>query len=276
MRTFYEIRSNDLSVQSNKVDIDCPNHIHEDFELLHMRSGTQNVIIDGKKYTLNAGDTAVILPNIPHKYFYAEKQYPANELIIICSYRFYGAFFPKMDNLKTNNPIIKSTCLNDNIRIAVNEIEKTSDFTLRTAWALIIISYALNNTEMIHRESFPIDNIYYKIIKYIDTNYDKPLTLEILAKEFSISKNSVSRLFSDKLDVNFRRYLGAVRAERAVSLMRNTNKSITTIASDVGFESQSTFNRIFKDIYGITPKAFRIGLKNYTSSEPDSVPKRFV
>ena len=43
----------------------------------------------------------------------------------------------------------------------------------------------------------------------------------------------------------------------AARLLANTSQPITNIALDVGYDNQSTFNRIFLEAYGMTPKEYR-------------------
>ena len=56
---------------------------------------------------------------------------------------------------------------------------------------------------------------------------------------------------------NFSKYVNGVRLNYAVAALENTMDSITNICLDCGFESQRTFNRVFKDRYKITPREYR-------------------
>jgi AraC-like DNA-binding protein len=67
------------------------------------------------------------------------------------------------------------------------------------------------------------------------------------------------------------RYLQRRRVERAMALLRNTDRSVTDICFAVGFASLGTFSRTFSDIVGRSPSAFR-----RQAPEPDSVPNCFT
>ena len=59
--------------------------------------------------------------------------------------------------------------------------------------------------------------------------------------------------------------MNGVRLNYAASILENTNESITTLSLEAGFESQRTFNRVFKERYKMTPREYRIkihGIKN--------------
>ena len=58
---------------------------------------------------------------------------------------------------------------------------------------------------------------------------------------------------------NFSKYVNGVRLNYAVAELENSMDSITNICLDCGFESQRTFNRVFKDRYKITPREYRKG-----------------
>ena len=55
----------------------------------------------------------------------------------------------------------------------------------------------------------------------------------------------------------FVEYLNNLRIEKAIELLRNTNKNITDISHQVGFNSIANFNKKFKDYTGQTPRKFR-------------------
>ena len=69
---------------------------------------------------------------------------------------------------------------------------------------------------------------------------------------------SISADFSKKATgENFSSYLTRIRIEKAKLLLKNTDLKVYQIGEDVGFRSIYYFNRVFKQITGITPKEFR-------------------
>ena len=65
------------------------------------------------------------------------------------------------------------------------------------------------------------------------------------------------RLFSKTFHRNFNQYLNDARLNYACQRLENTSDSITKICLDSGFESQRTFNRVFKERYKISPSDYR-------------------
>ena len=93
--------------------------------------------------------------------------------------------------------------------------------------------------------------------------YTTPMIITALITDITIP-TYVSRVFSKKIKMNFRKYLGIVRAEYAANLLRMTDDKIITVAENSGFQSVSTFNRVFHDIYGMSPRDFRDNITKYT------------
>lgn len=78
-----------------------------------------------------------------------------------------------------------------------------------------------------------------------------------LARELELSETVVSRVVNLHFGKSFPQLLNERRVEDAKRLLRETTASVKVIAGDVGFNSAATFNRVFRDITGVTPSAYR-------------------
>jgi AraC-like DNA-binding protein len=92
-----------------------------------------------------------------------------------------------------------------------------------------------------------------------------------LAKVSHVSQAHFARSFKQAYGLPPHRYLLTRRIERASTLLRDTELSITDIAFQTGWRSLGTFGRIFRDITGETPGAVRLRARAATP-EPGSVP----
>jgi AraC-like DNA-binding protein len=81
--------------------------------------------------------------------------------------------------------------------------------------------------------------------------------LEDLAKEFAMSSSKLKRLFKAIHGVTIAEYSRALRMHKAKTLLRNSDKSVSQIAADLGYEHASSFITAYKRSFGATPKAFR-------------------
>lgn len=265
MLPFYQILDNDLTLKHNFRELHYDVHLHKEIEILYMREGSQKIHINSEEYVVNKGDAAIIFPEQLHDYVRETKD-ATDEIIILCSPNFYRHYFSDMSDKVPLNPIIKRESIHPDALYALEHIEIKDSFTAQLASTIMIITRFLEYTELKETKKIYLSDISHRVIDYIREHFVQDITLESIAKEFSVNKNYISHIFSKKFEINFRKYLGMIRAEYAATLLRTTDDKITAIAEKAGFESQRTFNRIFREIYGITPQEFRKNMDNYKKS----------
>ena len=78
-----------------------------------------------------------------------------------------------------------------------------------------------------------------------------------LARELNVTEASVSRIINLHYKKSFPQVLNEYRIEDAKRLLLDTDASIAVVAQEVGFNSISSFNRVFKDIEGRSPSSYR-------------------
>ncbi|WP_052436554.1 helix-turn-helix transcriptional regulator [Georgenia sp. SUBG003] len=91
----------------------------------------------------------------------------------------------------------------------------------------------------------------------MDRAYTEPLNIPALARIALVSDAHFIRTFKDAFGETPHRYLQRRRVERAMSLLRETDRSVTDICMSVGFASLGTFSRTFREIVGTSPSEFR-------------------
>src|SRR5438067_1778773 len=91
----------------------------------------------------------------------------------------------------------------------------------------------------------------------VDRAYAEPLDISRLAQVASVSEAHFIRTFRATFGETPHRYLQRRRVERAMFMLRETDRSITDICLDVGFNSLGTFSRTFRDIVGDSPTEYR-------------------
>lgn len=93
---------------------------------------------------------------------------------------------------------------------------------------------------------------------YISSNYNKDLKLEDIAQNACLSVNHLLRTFKQAYNKSPHQYLTEVRLKQARHLLKTTQYPVNEIVHIVGFECSSSFIRLFKNKYSITPKNFRL------------------
>jgi len=93
----------------------------------------------------------------------------------------------------------------------------------------------------------------------MDRTYAEPLNVRGVAAVAHVSEAHFIRSFRSVFGETPHRYLQRRRVERSMFLLRETDRSITDICFDVGFNSRGTFSRMFREIVGETPSKYRMG-----------------
>lgn len=91
----------------------------------------------------------------------------------------------------------------------------------------------------------------------MDRAYAEPLDVPTLARVAQVSEAHFIRTFRATFGETPNRYLQRRRVERAMFLLRSTDRSVTDICMGVGFSSLGTFSRVFRDVVGEPPSTYR-------------------
>jgi len=98
----------------------------------------------------------------------------------------------------------------------------------------------------------------------IDTGFREELSLGEVAKQVNVSAGYFSELFKKSTGLNFVEYVARLRVEKVKIILQDPILRISEVAFDVGFQSLSQFNRTFRRYAGISPRAYRVSLREST------------
>ncbi|MFD2584801.1 helix-turn-helix transcriptional regulator [Pedobacter vanadiisoli] len=93
--------------------------------------------------------------------------------------------------------------------------------------------------------------------EYISSNYNQNITLEDIAGQACLSVNHLLRTFKEAYEISPYQFLMQLRLNRAKGLLQTTGYSLNEIVALVGFECPSSFIRLFKNTFNITPLKYR-------------------
>lgn len=108
---------------------------------------------------------------------------------------------------------------------------------------------------------------FIKVCNYINDHCTEEITVDQLANIAGFSRFHFARLFKQFTNVSYYDYLTQKRIEHAEKLLITPDISVTEVAMQSGFNSLSTFNRVFKNLKNCTPSEYK-GLNNATLYEP--------
>ena len=118
---------------------------------------------------------------------------------------------------------------------------------------------ALSNQLVVERQNIE-PPLVQKARKYIDEHKAEPLSLSAVAKAAGASVFHFCKVFRKSTGIKFTDYVARVRLEDARTQLLNPNRRISEVAYDVGFQSLTQFNRMFKRVFGQSPTEFRAHL----------------
>ena len=104
--------------------------------------------------------------------------------------------------------------------------------------------------------------------EYIYEHHTEEVSLARAAKAVNMSTFYFCKMFKKVTGINFTDYLSRVRIEKAKNLLLNPNLRVSEIAFEVGFQSLTHFNRVFKKLLGQSPTEYRAQLLAHLNGRP--------
>lgn len=253
---FYEYhRSNPAvlkTVVGSSVDFSFPLHFHTSFELLYVGEGEIEVVVDKTTYHPQRGMLMLIPPDSAHSYFTREHSkiglliFNANVLPEICEEMRTGIY---------RDPVIADG------EAIFHELKAAEGNVLLFRAALYRIAAAYAENPPLAAVPKGGDDFVPTFSAYMEKHCAEPLTEGTVAKALGYHPRYLSTLIRKGFGTSFCRVLNDYRVKEACVLLREGKRSVTEVYLTVGFESQSSFNRNFKAVMGVTPLAYRRGYR---------------
>lgn len=270
----YENRNEGVSAEwKNSVHVSP--HLHEAIEIIYVTDGTVELGVGQELYHMKRGDFAIVFPNVIHHYqvFCSGKN---KAIYLFLEPSLTPGFFEELQKYSPKHPIIKKEKVHVDIVNSVKALVNLDECNsmIIQAYAQIILAHVFSDMEMVDKDAIGGDDIIYCAVEYVAKNFREEICLDKMAFDLGVSKYVLSRLFAKTFHCNFNKYVNGVRLNYATVILENTYESITNICMDSGFESQRTFNRVFKERYKMTPREYRnkihtINCKEHMGSTPN-------
>lgn len=153
------------------------------------------------------------------------------------------------------------------------------NFGIKMIWMIfglssyVVTYFAVKYPELIRKNPSKVEK---SIKPYVDEQYttfqkklekqmeeekiflNPQLTIQELAQELGTNSHTLSRIINDSYQKNFNEYINTYRIKEfiRVVLLNKHQENFSTLALEVGFNSKPTFNRAFKKVTGMTPRAY--------------------
>jgi AraC-like DNA-binding protein/ligand-binding sensor protein len=136
--------------------------------------------------------------------------------------------------------------------LSARQYESTVKLLTIFAEHLLMVS-----NQIVVREQNAEPPVVARAKQFIADHQTEDLSLDQVAKSVNTSKFYFCKVFKKATGINFTDYVSRIRTERAKNLMLNPNLRVSEIAYEVGFQSLTHFNRVFKRILGRSPTDYR-------------------
>ena len=240
-----------LKIEKNK-NFSFPSHLHQCFEIIIIRSGEMELIIDDNPIILKKGEAAFIFPNQIHEL----KSQKSEHVLCIFSPRLVQAYVTKItDKIPVNNKFCPDEYL-------INQLEKldVSSSNVEKKGVLYLLCSQFDKIANYCPKLSDDKKLLYKIFSFVENNFSDDCSLSKLSDVTTYDYSYLSRFFKKTIGMSFNAYVTHYRLSHACYLMENSTQSITQCAYESGFTSLRSFNRCFKENLKITPNQYRKNL----------------
>ena len=233
-------------------------HLHASVEIALVFEGHTRITVDSKTYDVRGGDAFVVFPNQIHAFETKEKEeyvlLKFNPDVLPEFLSHFGSHLP-VDSVisgATRDPRLVHT-----IRSLADVYYSDVPFRdeILRGYLLVFFGLLLPKIELNSIQSRDY-NLLGMIMNYCISNYNQNISLATLEKDLHLSKYYISHVLSSKLHIGFNDYINSLRVSAACKLLSQTDKSITEISEEVGFNTLRTFNRAFLKSQDTTPSAY--------------------
>lgn len=249
-------------------------HWHEQMEIIYIKKGRGNVSLDFETHYVEAGDIIVVIPGQMHGISQMNGEVMEYENIIFSIDMLQSG----LNDSLTNNffqPLLKGNIHFNHIITKDDEfygeyalyLDKADNIcrTFPKGYKLMIKSclfgflYTIASHSEIISDTKNNKNLdkAKEIIKYIEQNYQNPISIEDISSATGFSASHFMRFFKKVTGTSFTNYLNDYRLSVAAGLLTSGDDNIIDIAAECGYDNLSYFNRLFKKKYMITPSSYR-------------------
>lgn len=248
-------------------------HWHTEFEFVYVETGTVYFGISDKQFALSEGQGVFINSKILHRYF-------SQGNAIVPNFVLMPYFIAAQDSLIYQKYVLPIMASPMDYQIFSSDIpwqaqalslmremmtaqENASDVELVNSYLIQKIWHILyQNTDVEHtgkKENYSASSQarLQLMMQYIHQKFAYNISLSDIADQAKVSKSTALNLFQRYLGISPVTYLVNYRLQEAAKLLASTEKKVTVISKDTGFDSVDYFCKAFKKYYKLTPTEYR-------------------
>lgn len=261
-----------FGLKINQVNFDSLWHYHPEYELTYIIKGNGRRMVGDDMENFSDGDLVLLGPDLPHTWIGDRNTNTENNraLVIQFSEAFISPFLTLLEMKNVHELLIKSVSGVRFIKYQPLVIEKKmlqiiEETSIKRVTGLLELlnDLANNKFKILASHSFKIvksDNTesrLNKVLVYMQKNYRSSIKLQEASKLIHLSNTAFCKFFKRSIGKTFSDYLNDLRILHACTLLIETDKPISQIAAESGFENLAYFNRVFLKKKKLQPTVFR-------------------
>ena len=244
-------------------------HDHSAVEILLTLEGMVTYTIEDKIYQVRKGEILIVPPDTLHSLTMGEGSsrylflFESDAIMTMRDIKSMATYFHKPFHLRDGSDA--HVRIRELLLRAREAYEKREMMWNTMCYSCILRVYATLGQRYLSgikpRTGDNMRNMDSEVINavmtYINNHYREELSLEDVAKFAGFSRYYFSRSFKRQTGYSFKDYLCQKRLQVAMDLLIRTNRSMRDVATESGFGSVATFNRVFREKKGCTPTQYR-------------------
>ncbi len=249
-------------------------HYHPEYELTLITRGKGKRLVGDSYENFETGDLVLLGPNLPHTWSSDSAEYPTVSAVVTqFSENFIQRFleldeFDKISSLLTLADRGLSFSDSDKFSKELEQLPALAGVEKVTTLLNLLQKLTSQKHNKLSSEYFramkgvETESRINKVCQHIQKHSSQEITLEHVAGLVHLSRSAFSKFFRRATGKTFSDYVNDIRIGKACFLLTETDKAISEIAYETGFENLTYFNRVFLKKKSRTPRSFRQSLKS--------------
>lgn len=262
MQAVYENRNQDFYCRDSRYStkgLGYRAHLHYQIEMAVLLDGHTHLTVDSAEYDVFGGDVLIVFPNQIHEFRTIQRE---NFILLKVNPDLLPDLLPQFTSSLPKSNVIRDAAKDAEISLLIQKISDTyygdeplKDSILR-GYLLAFFCKLVQKIEFRDVKSGDYHALGL-IMNYCNAHSESDLSLSMLERELHLNKYYISHVLNSKLRIGFNDYINSLRVSNACKRLLNSDRTITEISDDVGFNTLRTFNRAFVKQMGMPPSEYR-------------------
>ncbi|CAM3782606.1 helix-turn-helix transcriptional regulator [Alkalicoccus chagannorensis] len=223
-----------------------PLHLHRAYEIIFVREGTADVLVDQKEYEVSPGEAVFVFPHQLHAITTSPE---AAVTIVLFSPELIGHFYMNYKGVVPEQNKVS-------FRRLPGPDEQDAVYAQK-AFLYDLCSTLVQETGFTEVKYSPKTRTIHRMLLFVDAHFHETCTLQAAAEELQYDYAYLSKLFLQMTNMTFTQYLNHYRISQACYQLKNTEQPVGDIAAACGYQNLRSFHRNFHRMMHVPPGKYR-------------------